>query len=601
MTVLAALDSYYRRMAERGDVAEAGWSQEPVGFVLTLAADGTLLEVQTRLDGKGKPRPALVPKWFGRSGTGSTPFFLWDNPAYALGVGDAEKKKPAKTAQDHAAFRALHERELAGETDEGLVALLRFLATWTPARFAAAPFEARMLPWNLAFRLGDEPRLIHERPAARRHVARLAGVEEQDGGAVVPCLVTGTLSAPVRLHPKIKGVDGTASAEVPLVSFNEEAFASHGQEQGLNAPVSRAAAQRYGAALNRLLDRGRNSNRLRIADTTVAFWADASEAEAREAESFVAACFGGGGDEEKPDEEQEAERLRDALVAVRDGRAEAKVPELSPGVRFHVLGLSPNAARLSVRFWLSDSFARFAERLVRHQEDLSILPAPWRGRAPSVLRLLVKTTAPGEKFENIPPALAGEVMRAVLEGTPYPRTLLAAAVTRLRAGDDAGTGWHAAAIRAGLAREARFFQGKEAPPVELDKDSDDPAYNLGRFFAVAEIAQRMALGRGVKATIRDRYYGAFSATPASVFPLVQRGMQNHLAKLRKEGKGGWVEREVEQIVGRLPPEGPPRFLPLDGQGRLAIGYYHQRATKIEGKPAAERAEEEAVEGEDGNE
>ncbi len=146
MTVLQALDAYYDRMAERGEVAPPGWSQEPVGFVLVLAPGGTLRDVQTRLDERRKPRPALVPKWFGRQGTGSTPYFLWDNTAYALGVST---KDIGKTARDHAAFKDLHAKELDGETDEGLAALCRFLAAWDPARFDAAPFEPAMLAWNL--------------------------------------------------------------------------------------------------------------------------------------------------------------------------------------------------------------------------------------------------------------------------------------------------------------------------------------------------------------------------------------------------------------------------------------------------------------------
>ena len=241
-------------------------------------------------------------------------------------------------------------------------------------------------------------------------------------------------------------------------------------------------------------------------------------------------------------------------------------------MRFHVLGLSPNAARLSVRFWLTDTFETFARALARHYADLQIDPAPfrWGSPGPSIARLLLRTTAAQEKFDNIPPQLAGEMTRAVLTGAPYPRTLLAAALMRLRAGDDSGSGWHAAAIRAVLARRNR----EETPPLALDREDKHAPYQLGRMFAMAEIAQRMALGK-VNATIRDRYFGAASATPAGIFPLLWRNMQHHLAKLRKDGKGGFIEREMDQIAGQLPPE-LPRSLRLEEQGRFVIGYYHQR-------------------------
>ena len=258
---------------------------------------------------------------------------------------------------------------------------------------------------------------------------------------------------------------------------------------------------------------------------------------------------------------------------------------LAEGTRFHVLGLAPNAARLSVRFWLDDDFDNFARRLAEHYADLAIVPAPWRTTLPSVQRLLVKTTALQEKFDNIPPLLAGETMRAVLGGGRYPRTLLSASIIRLRAGDDPETGWHAAAIRAVLARDYRLNLSKEETPVSLERDNPNPAYQLGRMFAALETAQRLALGK-INATIRDRYFGAASATPAGIFPILLRGAQNHLGKLRKDGKGGWIEREIEEIAGHLPPE-LPRSLLLEAQGRFAIGYYHQRKAQFAGRPANE--------------
>jgi CRISPR-associated protein Csd1 len=299
------------------------------------------------------------------------------------------------------------------------------------------------------------------------------------------------------------------------------------------------------------------------------------------------------------DDTSESRRLHDALKLLAAGRPTAELDlGLAARTRFHILGLAPNAARLSVRFWLDDSFDAFTARLSWHWQDLRIEPAPWRNTMPAVWRLLVKTTALQEKSENVPPLLAGEVMRAILAGTRYPRSLLAAVLIRLRAGDDPGSGWHAAVIRACLVRDARLRLTDPAMRataqemlVSLDRDDPHPAYQLGRLFAALELAQRQALGR-LNATIRDRYFGAASATPASVFPLLLRGAQNHLGKLRKDGKGSWIERDIEEIIGRL-EGGFPRSLLLEAQGRFVIGYYHQRRTQFAGRPAeSEDAEEE---------
>ncbi|MDR3440656.1 type I-C CRISPR-associated protein Cas8c/Csd1, partial [Telmatospirillum sp.] len=316
-----------------------------------------------------------------------------------------------------------------------------------------------------------------------------------------------------------------------------------------------------------------------IGDATVVFWADAGNAEAAEAAEGLFAIIN-----DPPDDAEEARKIAEVLDAIARGRAVSDLrPAITPGTKFHVLGLSPNAARLSVRFWLTDDFEVFARNLAAHFDDLRMEPRPfgWSG-APGVNRLLAQTTALQGKFENIPALLAGEVMRSVLTGARYPQSLLAAVIMRLRAGDDPLTGWHSAVIRAVLTRDHRKGFQKEDVPVSLAPDEPNKAYQLGRLFAVLETAQRMALGK-INATIRDRYFGAASATPARVFPLLLRGVQNHLARLRKDGKGAWLEREIEDILGNLTLD-LPRSLPLAEQGRFAVGYYHQRKEQFKGRP-----------------
>lgn len=577
MSILQALDSYYHRL---DGVAEAGRSPEKFGFCIVLGSDGSVVDVEDKHDLSGKkPRPQLymVPAAVKRT-VGIAPNILWDKSAYVLGRTAGEGKR---TAQEHAAFVTLHLERLAGQTDEGLVALRLFLEHWQPAQFDEnARFRPEMLDANFMFRLDGEAGYLHDRPAARALTATKAQGGEEEGAF---CLISGDRGPVARLHPTIKGVEGAQSSGAALVSFNLDAFTSLGKDQGDNAPTGQAAAFRYGAALNHLLTRdGPNRIRRPIGDATVVFWADASDAKAAEAAD---AWFGAALDQDIRDE-AEAAKVRIELEALAKGKKLSDVrPAIAPGTRFHVLGLSPNAARLSVRYWLTDDLDQFAQRLAQHHADLHIDPAPsgW-GAAPSVNRLLARTTALQEKFENIPPLLAGEVMRAILSGGRYPQSLLASAIIRLRAGDDPLSGWHVAVIRAVLSRDHRFHFQKEDVPVSLAPDEPNKAYQLGRLFAVLETAQRMALGR-VNASIRDRYFGAASATPASVFPLLLRGAQNHLAKLRKAGKGGWIEREIEDILDKLTLD-LPRAFPLAEQGRFAVGYYHQRKDQFKARPDA---------------
>lgn len=580
MSVLQALERYYHRLDERGEVSAPGWSPEKFGWCVLLDRDGVPVDVQDLHDLSGKKpkvKQYAVPAAVKRT-VGIAPNLLWDKTAYVLGRTAGEGKR---TAQEHVAFVDLHLVRLAGQEDEGLVALRRFLEAWRPERFDEAPFKPEMLDGNVMFRLDGELGFLHERPAARTLVkagSGEAGEGVDDSGL---CLITGQAGKLARLHPTIKGVEGGQSSGAALVSFNLDAFTSLGKEQGANAPTSEGAAFRYGAALNHLLTRdGPNRLKRPVGDATVVFWADASAATAAEAaDSLFADWLGGDLTEE---DGAQAAKVRAQMEAVAAGRPLAELnPKIEPGTRFHVLGLSPNAARLSVRFWLSDSLDAFAQRLARHHQDCRVEPPPMNwGGAPSVNRLLVNATALQRDYKNIPPLLAGEVMRAVLSGTRYPQSLLSAALIRLRAGDNAASGWHAAAIRAVLVRDYRLGFYKENVPMSLDREHRTPGYLLGRLFAVYELAQRAALGR-VNATIRDKYFGAASATPASVFPLIVRGGQNHLAKVRKD-KPGWaalIERELEDIHAGLEPS-LPRSLGLQQQGEFAIGYYHQRATKL---------------------
>lgn len=579
MTVLQALNKYYVRMAERREVVAPGYSMEPIGFVITLGLDGSIANVSDRRDTIAKRgRPENVPKWFGRAGQGSTPYLFWDNTGYALGV---TAKPGEKVLKDHDAFKALHIKNLQNETDEGLIALRRFIETWKTENFSEPFFKKDFLDLNVAFCLEEERQLIHERPVAAKLIEECRQPKESEP---IFCLVTGVSAPGVRLHPKIKGVRGASVAEVPLVSFNENAFWSYGKEQGHNAPTSEQAAFQYGAALNRLLDRN-SGNHLLISDTTVIYWADAEgfgEEAAAAAEQLMALGF------EPPGDGAEAQKIRDVLKLIHDGRPLREIdPKLEPRTRFYILGLAPNAARLSVRYWMNDEFGNFARRLAAHYEDLNIEPAPWRERLPSIYRLLIKTTAVLEKPENVPPLLAGEMTRAVLEGLPYPRTLLTAAIMRLRAGDPPHTGWHAAIIKACINRNV---PAKEKLPVARDTDSPDQAYQLGRLLAVLEAAQYAALGH-VNASIVDRYYGAASATPARVFGTLLRNARNHVSDAIKRGKGRWVEARLNEIFGHLPPEFP-KTLSLEEQGRFAVGYYHERAWRGPGE-AAPQAEEDA--------
>lgn len=570
MTVLSALASHYDRLVARDEAPPFGYSEERISYTIVLSRDGTPVDVLSLLDTSGKkPRPVrlVVPQPVVRR-SNILANFLWDKTAYALGVTATPRDR---TAEEHSTFVHLHRERLSGIEDEGLSALLRFLDTWVPERFAQAPFMPEMLDANIVFRLDGEKRYLHERAVARALWSRL--LADRSGDAT-RCLVTGESAPLARLHSPIKGVRGAKTAGAALVSFNLSAFESYGKSQGDNAPVSEQAAFAYTTALNCMLQRD-SRHKMQVGDSTVVFWAQ-GDAGAGVAE-LAEALFAGMTNPPGPDDDQASAEVRSVLAQMAAGRPLPEDAARLQHLRFHILGLSPNAARLSVRFWHVSTFGELANRFQRYWQDLRIEPTPWK-TAPAICRLLYET-ALQRKAESVPPLLGGELMRAILGGGRFPGALLNAVVVRLRA-DHAVNGLRAAICKACLVRAG------EEVPVSLDLDEPNAAYRLGRLFAVLESVQRAALGK-VNATIRDRYYAAASAAPAAVFPMLLRTTGHHLASLRKTDKGGlagWFERDIGDIIGGIGTSLPPS-LRIEDQGRFAIGYYHQRYARRADAPA----------------
>ncbi|MYN64935.1 MAG: type I-C CRISPR-associated protein Cas8c/Csd1 [Acidobacteria bacterium] len=574
MSILRALVRLGDRLGSDGTAPTFGFSRENIFFAVVLVNGGAEWDVVDLRDPSGKkPRPQRldVPRPEKRSGTQPPPNFLWDNTAYTLGVTrDRETNRAIPTERRHAAFKDHHREMLEECNDAGAQALLHFLDTWRVADYESLRHKADMLGTNIVFRLDGEGKYLHERDAIRQIWLEHVGGATGSRGL---CLVTGAHAAIARLHPRIKGVAGGQPGGGDIVSFNEQAFESYGKKQGANAPVSERAASAYTTALNTLLERNSRQH-IRIADTTAVFWAEAARTEAARAEDLIAKLL------EPPTDAEETSQVAIRLAAVAKGQPlelEEVDPNLDPNTRFYVLGLAPNAGRISVRFWCEDTIGAIARRISEHWSDLRLEPTPWR-TAPAAWRLLSET-AVQHKGQNIPPTLTGALMRAILHGGRYPQSLFAAIVARMRADKDV-TGSRAAICKACLARDHRLGFEQEDVPVSLNRSETNTAYRLGRLFAVYESVQRAALGK-VNATIKDRYFGAASAAPASVFPLLERGSTSHLASLRKGDKGGlahWYEREIDEILAGIQTEFP-RSLRLADQGRFAIGYHHQRATK----------------------
>ena len=566
--ILQTLTQYYEDLLARGDIDRPGWARAKVSWGLELAPDGQLLAVLPLQDEqpRGKktvlvPQMLAVPEPVKRS-SGVAANFLCDNSAYLLGI-DA-KGKPERAAQCFAACRALHQDILQDTPGSAAAAVRAFFAAWQPASAAENPvlqphWDELMQGGNLVFLTSDGAFVLDDADIRAAWQRRCSA---QDDAPLVRCLVTGQQAPLARLHPSVKGVAGAQSSGAAIVSFNADAFCSYGHEQGGNAPVGSYAASAYTQALNYLLaDR---EHRQTLGDTTVVCWAQGGQPAYQDA--CMEMLFSHGG-------LTEAE-----LLGLLDRLAHGKPVDwngitLDPDTHFYLLGLAPNAARLSVRFFRQDTFGALAENVQRHYNDLRIVrPANEKWETIPLYFLLQETVNKKDKDPAPAPQLSGDVLRAVVDGTPYPATLLNGVMLRIRAEREITRG-RAAILKAYYLRRPHPLCPKEVLTVELNQECNVMPYLLGRLFSVLEQIQQEALGSELNTTIKDRYFNSAMTHPAYVYPTLIKLAEKHLAKL-SSGRQVYFSKQLTQLIGRLNSSFPTQ-LTLPEQGAFIIGYYHQ--------------------------
>ena len=580
--ILQALTRYYEDLLAEGKISRPGWVTAKVSYGLVLDEEGRLLQVVpllTEVEKKNKKalvsREMEVPAPVKRT-AGVAANFLCDNSSYLLGADS--KGKPERTADCFAAAKELHLKLLAEADSPAARAVKGFFESWDPQTASAHPalsedWEEILKGGNLIFWFRGEEvtKDFAVREAWQRQYA--AG---DNGADEEICLVTGKRGPVARLHPSIKGVVGAQSSGASLVSFNAPSFCSYGHEQGMNAPTGEYAAQAYTTALNTLLtDRERVC---RIGDTTVLFWAEGGGTGYQDC-AWMSMFGNVSGQEANYKETDILSTLKDLS---RGKSVDWDGERLDPDTRFYVLGLAPNAARLSVRFFWQNSFGTLARNVARHYERLEIVQPAFDQRPTlPVGALLRETVNLNARTPEPEPRLAGDLMLAILNDTPYPATLLYGVALRIRA-ERAVTRGRAAIIKAYYLKNSRDENLKEVMTMQLNDQTNYLPYLLGRLFSVLEAVQAAA-NPGINATIRDRYFNAASATPATVFPLLLNLAQKHLAKLDK-GQEVYYDKQITAICGMIGETLPAR-MNLPEQSAFQLGYYHEtqkRYTKKEG-------------------
>ena len=581
--ILQALNQYYDTLVEAGTLERPGWQPVKVSYALQIDDEGNLKRILPLLhaEERGKKK-VLLPQMVNvpaqkKKSSGIDSNFLCENSSYFLGIDN--KGKPERALKCFQACKEHHLNLLDKSDFAPARAVVQFFRRWNPK---TAYEQENLKPYleeitagvNLIFDYRGSFVQDYREIQELWNTAYVVPAE----GEQLRCLVTGSCGSVARLHPSIKGVTGGQSSGTSLVSFNADAFESFGRykEQGYNAPVSEKAAFAYTAALNYLI--ATDGHHLRLSDTTIVFWAE--HGEDAYADGFIDMMSESNGVSE--------EELFTAFKELAAGRKTSlNRIELNPDEHFYILGLAPNAARLSVRFFLQDSFGKFAENLLKHHEYLRIVKPSFDTRVHLSFWQILNETVNQKSRDKMPsPLLAGSLMRSVLMGQPYPRLLLDQVEIRIRADREINRA-RAAIIKAYLLKQPtnQYFneRSKEALQVELNESTTYQPYLLGRLFAVLENLQETA-NPGINTTIRDKYFNSACATPAVVFPILLRLAQAHMKKL-----GGGLEQmykyRIKTIYDNMNQSYPAR-LNLYDQGIFQIGYYHQtqaRYTKKEEK------------------
>jgi CRISPR-associated protein Csd1 len=599
--ILQALTRYYDILSQdsQSDIAPPGYSSAGVSFALNISLHGELLDVFSLLQQEQRgqksvdvPKRMIVPEQVKKT-SGISSNFLCENSAYVLGISDKHADKPEFALDRFEAFRQFHNDLLVRADCDAARAVIAFLDGYNPLKAREHPaianhLETLLKGGNLVFMFHGA--FVQNDPAIRQvWEAYKAGKEAVFG----QCLVTGEIAPIAILHASLKGIRDANPTGASIVGFNARAYESYNRvnQQGLNSPVSEKATFAYTTALNYLLSSANPNKKINLGDTTVVYWA---ESEMNEFANAFAGIFEPAMvDEESlhpdPSGRKKAEKgLKDVAEKVRRVQKldlDALLVSLKDeNPRFYVLGLAPNAARISVRFFLTDPFHKIVERMMQHYRDLELVKEFDNQPAYITVRhILDETVSKKSRDKDASPLMTGAMFRAILTGAPYPAALYYAIINRIRADvDEKGiqkiSYVRAAVIKAYLVRKYRNQPDhpiQEVLVMSLNEQSTIPAYALGRLFAVLEKAQEEAIGK-VNASIKDRYFTSACASPASVFPVLLRLSQHHISKAEY---GYTSDRRIQDILGLLDVEKNPipARLSLDEQGIFVLGYYHQRA------------------------
>lgn len=576
--ILKALYDYYNRC---GNLPASGMEEKEIGFVIVISKEGKFVRFEDcRIDNK-QAKTYLVKKHVGRS-SAVVANYLYDNCSYVLGYAenakakkDVEEQTTKRSDKESTCLEAFKEKvdsiyKVYPENND-LAAICKFYQQSKEEILACISQDSLWedIKKNLSkkystfsFRIDGDLKIVAE----KKELLQLENSEDDNKGNGF-CLITGNKGTTVdtTTATMIPGSQATAK----LVAFQvNSGYDSYGKKKCGNAPISKDAEFAYTTALNAMLQKG-SHNKFGVGNRTFVFWASSNAEAAEQTEESLFDLLGFA-DEEQDDPNARIEQVRKVFTSIYSGTLKTSLDD-----RFYILGLAPNSARIAVVYWSECSLKEFAEKILRHFDDMEIIDTRKDGKPyMGINSMLAAVTLNGE-LSKATPNIPEAVVKSIFQGTPYPFTLFSACIRRIRAesGNKDNNAIRIARMAIIKAYLNRINDNNKKIDTMLDKSNTNQGYLCGRLFAVLDKIQEDA--NGIR-SICERYMNAASATPASVFATILNLSYHHMEKLTNESRKIFYEKMKQEIIYKIPATGFPAHLDLQDQGRFFIGYYHQR-------------------------
>ncbi|MBQ8628132.1 MAG: type I-C CRISPR-associated protein Cas8c/Csd1 [Prevotella sp.] len=559
--ILKALYDYYHRC---GNLPRPGTELKEIGFLIVIDKDGNFLRFEDRRIDNKQAQKFLVKKHVGRT-SALAANYLYDNSGYVFGYsgkGDASAQYQTFKCKVEDIYEAHRENQDIATVHKFYQHEQRLMFNQMQQDPLWGEIEKNLSKKysTFSFLIDGDTKIVAEK------VALLDEDLEREINKGQVCIVLGEKGNAVETTTAtmIPGSQATAK----LVAFQvSSGYDSYGKTKGGNAPISEEAEFAYTTALNHLLASD-SRNKFLIGSRTFLFWASKNDEVGQKAEESFFSLFGF--NEESDDPNRNIEQVRKVFESIYKGTLKSSSDNI-----FYILGLAPNVARIAVTYWAELPLRQFAGTICRHFDDMEVIDTRSEKKPYMSLRSIISAVTLGGKVSDATPNLTEAVMKSIFEGLPYPHTLFASCIRRIRAesGEKDKNAVHitrAAIIKANL---NRLKNNEQKIQVMLDKGNTNQGYLCGRLFAVLDKIQDEANNQH---SIRERYMNSASSTPAAVFSTILNLSNHHVENLKNEGRKIYFEKLKQEIISKIDANGFKAQLNLQDQGRFFIGYYHQR-------------------------